>query len=842
MKKILLCLVCAVFSTVLAKDPEVPEPRVELEKDRVPKTHTGGNVLLAGGTVLPVTGPRLVGDVLVLNGKIKAIGKDLDAPEGVARIDCKGRFVAPGAIDCHSHIAITNGINEMIEKISSEVRIKDVINPKDVAIYRALAGGTTCNRILHGSGNPIGGQDAVIKLKFGLPAKDLILWDAPQGIKFALGENPTRQDSFPRTRMGMATTYRRAFTEGREYADEWKKYRAAKERGEDPPPPRKDLRLEALAGILDGSIKIHCHCYRADEMTAFLDVCDEFGVKVATLQHCLEAYKIADRIKKHGAGVSTFSDWWAYKIEAFDAIPANAAITARAGIVTSINSDSDELTRHLFLEAAKSVRYGGLAEEETLALVTINPAKQLGIDKRTGSIELGKDGDLVVWNGHPLSAYSHPVLSLVEGEVYFERPEGPRPRDGAHGLPDPATFQLAAGPDARPLAPPTGSVFAIVGARIEPVSAAPIERGTILIKDGKIARLGRDEPVPDSATVIDGAGLTVTPGFIDAGSWLGLVEIDQLRVTRDDRDSGDFQPDLVALTAVFPASEHIPVTRAGGITTTLATPTGGLVAGQASVIHLAGVTAKEMNVLSPFGLVVDFPSRPGPPPEGGPEPRRHDRLEALEKLFDNARAELERRGRPADTRIDAMAPYLRGEKPVLFRADSARTILDALAFAEARKLRPIILSGREAWKVANVLAARKVPVLFGPVLELPDHEWDPYDAPYAAAGVLADAGVQVAIRSGGSALAGPRNLPFEAAMAASYGLGRERALAAITKVPAEILGLEGRGVLEEGKPADVIVSRGDPLEPTARIRYMFVDGKPVSLESKQTRLAAQWSR
>src|SRR5579883_867346 len=723
MKKILLCLVCAAFSTVLAKDPEVPEPRVELEKDRVPKTHTGGSVLLAGGTVLPVTGPRLVADVLVLNGKIKAIGKDLDAPEGVARIDCKGRFVAPGAIDCHSHIAITNGINEMIEKISSEVRIKDVINPKDVAIYRTLAGGTTCNRILHGSGNPIGGQDAIIKLKFGLPAKDLILWDAPQGIKFALGENPTRQDAFPRTRMGMATTYRRAFTEGREYADGWRKYRAAKERGEDPPPPRKDLRLEALAGILDGSIKIHCHCYRADEMTAFLDVCDEFGVKVATLQHCLEAYKIADRIEKHGAGVSTFSDWWAY------------------------------------------------------------------------TIELGKDGDLVVWNGHPLSAYSHPILSLVDGEVYFERPEGPRPREGAHGLPDPATFQLAAGPDARPVAPPTGSIFAIVGARIEPVSTPAIERGTIIIKDGKIARLGRDVPVPDSATVIDGAGLTVTPGFIDAGSWLGLVEIDQLRVTRDDRDSGDFQPDLVALTAIFPASEHIPVTRAGGITTTLATPTGGLVAGQASVIHLSGVTAKEMNVLSPFGLVVDFPSRPGPPPEGGPQPRRHDRLEALEKLFDNAKAELERRDRPADTRLDAMAPYLRGEKPVLFRADSARTILDALAFAEARKLRPIILSGREAWKVANVLAARKVPVLFGPVLDLPDHEWDPYDAPYAAAGVLADAGVQVAIRSGGSALAGPRNLPFEAAMAASYGLGRERALAAITKVPAEILGLEGRGVL-----------------------------------------------
>jgi imidazolonepropionase-like amidohydrolase len=832
----------------LAAEAPVPEPRVELEKDRLPRFKTGGNVLLVGGTVLPVTSPRLEEtDVLILGGKIRAIGRGLDAAPEVTRIDCHGRFVVPGVIDCHSHIAISGGVNEMAEKVSAEVKIRDTINPKDVAIYRALAGGTTAAHLLHGSGNPIGGQDAVVKLRWGKAAKDMVVPDAPRGIKFALGENPTRQDQFPRTRMGMVATYRRAFTEGRAYAAEWKAYEDARARGEDPPPPRRDLRLEAIAEVLSGTLRIHCHCYRADEIVAFMDVCDEFGIKPGTFHHVLEAYKIVPELKKHGWNCTTFSDWWAYKVEAYDAIPANAAITEKAGIVTSVNSDSDELIRHLYLEAAKSVRYGGLGEESTLSLVTINPAKQLGIAHRTGSIEVGKDGDVAVWNGHPLSAYSHPILTLVEGEVEFERPEGPRPTDGPAALPAPAAFSVPAESDPRPLPPPTGSVFAITGARVEPVSSRPLEHGTVLVRDGKIEALGTDVAVPDDATVIDGKGLVVTPGLIEAGSWLGLVEISALKVTRDNQDSGEFQPDLVALTAVFPPSEHILVTRAAGITTALAVPEGGLIPGQASIVRLDGWTAKEMSVRAEAGLVLEFPSRPGAPPEGGPRPRRFDRLELLEKFFDKAREDMERRERargtafsvPPEPRLEAMAPYLRRERPVFLVADEARAIEDAVFFAEREKIRPILLSAKEAWKLAPLLAARNVPVIYGPVLDTPEHDWDPYDAPYAAAAVLANAGVKVAIRSGGSAMAGPRNLPFEAAMAASYGLGHDRALAAVTKVPAEILGLEGRGVLEPGKVADLVVSAGDPLEPTSRLRYVFIDGKPVSLESRQTRLEAQ---
>jgi imidazolonepropionase-like amidohydrolase len=844
----LLALALAGFA--FAIDPVLPEPRTEFDKDRKPKTHTGGNVLIEKATVLTVVGPPLEEtDVLVLSGKIAAIGKGLGAAPGVLRIDARGRFVAPGAIDCHSHIAIAGGVNEMADKISAECRIKDVIDPKDVSIYRALAGGTTTAHLLHGSGNPIGGQDAVIKLRYGKDAAGLLFEGAPQGIKFALGENPTRGQGFPQTRMGMVATYRRAFTEARDYARTWKTYEDAKARGEDPPPPRRDLRLEAIAHILDGSIKIHCHCYRADEILAFLGVCEEFGVRVQTLQHVLEGYKIASEIQRHGAGCSTFSDWWAYKVEVMNAVPGNAAICTRAGVVTSINSDSEELIRHLFLESAKCVRHGGLTENEALALCTLNPAKQLGIDARTGSIEVGKDADIAIWNGHPLSAFSHPILVLVDGEVYFERSEGPRAVDGSAGLPDPASFKIAKDPGPAPAPPPsTHACWAIKGARIEPVSSALLERANIIIRGSKIESLGPDARVPEDATVIDGAGLTVTPGFIEAGSWLGLREIDMLKVTRDDADSGDFQPDLVALTAVHPESEHILVTRAHGIALGVALPAGGLVPGQASLVRLAGWTAGEMDVRSPVGLVVEFPSRPPGPPEGGSRPKRFDRLDQLVRFFERARDDLERRERThgtplepePDPRLQAMAPYLKRELPVIFAAEDARTILDALVFADEQKVKPVILGARDAWKVAKVLASKDVPVILGPVLDVPALESDPADACYANAAVLADAGVRVAIRSGGSGYAGPRNLPFEAAMAASYGLGRARALAAITKVPAEILGVGSVcGTLEPNKSADVVVSLGDPLEPTSYIRYLFIDGRPVSLESKQTRLEAE---
>ena len=310
-------------------------------------------------------------------------GAGLESPIGYCRDRCPGLVAMPGIIDTHSHIAIQGGVNEHSLSIVPEVRVKDVVTGDDISIYRALAGGTTTARLLHGSANTIGGQDAVIKLRYGKPGRDLIIRDAPQGVKFALGENVTRQRGrFPNTRMGVQSVIEQAFEEAQAYRAEWDRHEAARKKDKDQgrPAPRTDLRLEALVRILDGSIKIHCHCYRGDEILMLLSTAERYGIKVQSLQHVLEGYKVAAEIALHGASCSTFSDWWAHKVEAYDAIPYNAALLSRAGADVCIKSDSEELIRHLNLEAAKIVKYGGVTEAQALAMITINPARQLGLD------------------------------------------------------------------------------------------------------------------------------------------------------------------------------------------------------------------------------------------------------------------------------------------------------------------------------------------------------------------------------------------------------------------------------------------------------------------------------
>jgi imidazolonepropionase-like amidohydrolase len=394
-------------------------------------------ILIRNVTVMTVTkGTIAGGSVLVENGKIAAVGKSLSAPAGAVVVDGTGEFLTPGLIDCHSHTAIEGGVNEGTLSDSSMVNIKDVINPTDINIYRALAGGLTVSNVLHGSANAIGGQTIVVKLRWGKTAQQMIFEGATPGIKFALGENPKRQGypsmnffnpgvsaerRYPGTRMGVEEVIRESFTEAKNYQANWKEYNEKVAQGEHPIPPRKDLRLEPLVEVLEGKRYVHAHCYRADEILMLLKVSDEMGFHIQTLQHALEGYKVAKEIAAHGTGASTFSDWWAYKAEAFDATPYNAAIMEKKGVVVSLNSDSDELQRHLNLEAAKTMRYGGLSETEALAMVTINPAKQLGIDKTVGSIEVGKSADLVLFDQYPLSNYSKPLKVWIDGNEYFDR-------------------------------------------------------------------------------------------------------------------------------------------------------------------------------------------------------------------------------------------------------------------------------------------------------------------------------------------------------------------------------------------------------------------------------------
>ena len=375
-------------------------------------------ILIQNATVLTVShGIIENGSILIKDGKIAEVGSSIKAPTGARVIDAAGQFVMPGIIDCHSHIAIEGGVNEGSVSVSSIANIAEVLDSDDVDIYRDLAGGVTTANILHGSANSIGGQTIVIKLRWGQPAAKLPFEGALPGIKFALGENPKRSNfsfpgqpkRYPATRMGVEETIRGAFTEARDYKNSWEAYRKRISGGEkNALPPRRDLRLEPLVEVLDGKRYVHAHCYREDEILMLLRVAKEFGFKVRTFQHVLEGYKVADELAAAGAGASTFSDWWAYKVEAYDAIPYNAAILTKRGVVVSVNSDDAAEATHLNQEAAKSMKFGGLTHEEALKLVTINPAMQLGIDKRVGSIDVGKDADLA-------------QKTIIDGRVLFDR-------------------------------------------------------------------------------------------------------------------------------------------------------------------------------------------------------------------------------------------------------------------------------------------------------------------------------------------------------------------------------------------------------------------------------------
>jgi imidazolonepropionase-like amidohydrolase len=397
---------------------------------KTPPAEPSPVILIQNATILTAShGTIERGSILIRDGKIAEVGASVKAPKDAQVIDAAGQFVMPGIIDCHSHIAIDGSVNEGSVSVSSMVNIADVLNPDDVDIYRDLAGGVTVANVLHGSANAIGGQTIVIKLRWGQPASKLPFEGALPGIKFALGENPKRSNfrrgdtpRYPITRMGVEETIRGAFTEARDYKASWDLYNKRTAAGEkNLIPPRRDLRLDPLVEVLEGKRYVHSHCYREDEILMLLRVAKEFGFKVRTFQHVLEGYKVADEIAASGAGASTFSDWWAYKVEAYEAIPYNAALMTRRGVLVSVNSDDAEEATHLNQEAAKSIKFGGLSHDEALKLVTLNPAIQLGIDKRVGSIDAGKDADLVIYNHDPLSAYAVVQKTLIDGRVYFDR-------------------------------------------------------------------------------------------------------------------------------------------------------------------------------------------------------------------------------------------------------------------------------------------------------------------------------------------------------------------------------------------------------------------------------------
>jgi imidazolonepropionase-like amidohydrolase len=388
-----------------------------------------GSVLIKNATLVTITqGDKPETDLLVVDGKIKQIGKNITAPKDVEVIDASGKFVMPGIIDAHSHLAIDRGINEWTHPVTAEVSMEDVVDPLDISIQRALAGGVTGAHIMHGSANVIGGQNETIKLRYGLNQDEMKMKDAPRTIKFALGENPTRVHGVgfgvqPRTRMGVEQIIREHFDAAQDYRRKRTAYLAAKgKKGATAVPVAKNERFEVLADIIEGKVLVHCHSYRSDEIHMLMRVFRDYGIKNYTFQHVLEGYKVAPEMKKHQAHASTFADWWAYKFEVYYATAYNAAIMHKEGVVVSINSDSEELIRHLNHEAAKIVKYssGEVSREDALKMITLNPAIQLGIDKRVGSLEPGKEADFAIWSADPISMRAMVESTWVDGKKYFD--------------------------------------------------------------------------------------------------------------------------------------------------------------------------------------------------------------------------------------------------------------------------------------------------------------------------------------------------------------------------------------------------------------------------------------
>jgi imidazolonepropionase-like amidohydrolase len=384
-------------------------------------------VLIRNAVVMTVTHGNIKnGSIYVKDGKIVAVGANVSASASAKVIDARGAYVTPGIIDSHSHIALDDDVNEATMPITPQMMMIDAFDYQDKAIYRALAGGVTTSLLLHGSANMIGGQAIVIKHKYGLGRDAMLFPGAPQSIKFASGENPKRvygtRQQLPSTRMGNFEVQREAFVQAQDYMREWDDYNAKVKRGaKDAKMPKRDLKFEALADVLRGKLLVQIHCYRADEFLTEMGMAKEFGYKVHAFHHALEAYKVADKLAANGIGIATFADWWGYKNEAWDAIPWNAVMAMRKGVRVAIKSDSEDFTRRLNQEAAKTIRYGGANEDEALKMITLNAAWIIGVDDQVGSLDAGKDADIVIWDGYPLSSYGIPEKVLIDGDVYFDR-------------------------------------------------------------------------------------------------------------------------------------------------------------------------------------------------------------------------------------------------------------------------------------------------------------------------------------------------------------------------------------------------------------------------------------
>ena len=844
--------------------------------------------VIRNAMILTAAGPAIErGSILLQNGKISAVGPNVNAPADAVVIDASGKWVTPGVIDTHSHLGVyaAPGIeslqdgNEMTNPVTAEVWADHSIWPQDPQFELALAGGVTSMQILPGSGNLIGGRGVTVKNIPSRTAEGMKFPGAPAGLKMACGENPRRvygqRNQQPSTRMGNIAVFRRTWQAAADYRDKWKKWR---DEASDPAKrPDRNLQMETLAGVLDGDILVHNHCYRGDEMATMIQMSKEFGFRISSFHHAVEAYKVRDLLAQNNICASIWADWWGFKLEAYDGIKENMALVNDAKGCVVVHSDDPNGIQRLNQEATKGMRAAWEAgmkidRADVVRWLTINPARALGIDKVTGSLEVGKNADVVIWSGDPFSVYAKAERVFIDGALMYDRADPARQphRDFTTGMgPDPnlaprggrnfpaapaAAVQGAKNPNmlrsagaasglgSGPVSGP-GPVLALTNARILTVSGPVIERGTILIAAGKIAAVGADVRVPAGATVIDAANKIITPGWIESSTNIGIVEIGLSAEGTADQNTTD--KDLSAafnvVDAFNPLSTVIPVTRVEGITRALVAPggTGNVILGQAAVFDLAGEQVPGSVTRAPAAMFAAL-GEAGAALAGGSRASAMLRLrEALQDAIDfnlhRAAWNAAQRRKYARGRLDleALRPVLRGEIPLAIQANRASDMLAAIRLAEEFKLRLVLLGAAEGWTIADELAKRKIPVVVKPLTNIPS--FDAIAASLENAARLQKAGVTLVLSSFDTHNA--RNLRQEAGNAVSYGLDRDDALKAVTLTPARTWGIADRaGSLEVGKDADLVVWSGDPFELTTAAERVFIRGREMPRETRQKAL------
>jgi imidazolonepropionase-like amidohydrolase len=869
-RAIVAAAACALAATGIAADQQsAPANPYGSTYQPLPSRAT----VIRNATILTAAGPAIErGALLLQNGKVVAVGATVNAPADAIVIDATGKWVTPGVIDTHSHLGVyaAPGIeslqdgNEMTNPNTAEVSSEHAIWPQDPQFDLALAGGVTVMHILPGSGNLFGGRSVTVKNVPARTADAMKFPGAPYGLKMACGENPMRvyggRNTMPSTRMGNVAAYRKAWQAATEYNERWKKWRA--DGADATKRPDKNLQLETLAGVLNGEIRIQNHCYRADEMATMIDISKEFGFKIASFHHAVEAYKVRDLLAANDICGSMWADWWGFKLEAYDGITQNIALVHEAGGCAIVHSDSGDGIQRLNQEAAKAIRAGAdagiaISRADAVKWLSINPAKALGIDKITGSLEAGKNADVVIWSGDPFSAYAHAERVFLDGAEVFNRADASRVlrsdfQLGILPVPGPSV----PGPRSRVQSPPvqgppvvaaravpaTGETIAITNARILPVSGPAIATGTVVIRGGRIAAVGTMK-APDGARVIDAGGKTVTPGLLDSAVQIGIVEIPLSAEGTADQNTTDARVSaaFTVVDAFNGNSAVIPVTRVEGITRALITPggTGNVFLGQGAVMDFSGAQVPASVTRAP-AVMVALLGEAGAGVAGG---SRATAILRLREILDDARdyginkvafnAKQRRdyvRGR---LDLEALQPVLKGLIPLAIQANRASDLLAAMRLADEFKVRLVIIGAAEGWMVAEQLAKARVPVVVKPLTSIPS--FDSLGATLENAARLSRAGVVVALASFDTQ--NSRLLRQEAGNAIANGMDRDAALEAVTLTPARLWGVADRvGSIEVGKDADLVVWSGDPFELTGGAERVFIKGVEISRDTHQRAL------